>query len=79
MYANEIGDPEAYGSLYARYVRRFGASSLRLHLFARSTPNPAEIDRLNEESFNRFAQLYEKAPGAHAAETWIMTIVLRRR
>ncbi|GKX33186.1 MAG: hypothetical protein MnENMB40S_08040 [Rhizobiaceae bacterium MnEN-MB40S] len=79
VYVNEIGDPEAYGRLYAGYVRAFGESSLRLHLFARSTPDPAEVDRLNEEFFNRFARLYKEAPGAHAAETWIMTMVLRRR
>jgi hypothetical protein len=79
VYEDSRGDPETYARLYAGYVRGFGESTLRLHLFGASAGDAAEIDTLTEEFFGRLARQYQAAPGRHASETSIMTLVLRRR
>lgn len=79
VYEAELGDPAEYAKLYAGYVRGFAESSLRLHLFSRSTTDANEIDALTGDLFQRFYQLYRNEPGIHAAETMIMTLVMRRR
>jgi hypothetical protein len=79
VYEDSRGDPETYARLYAGYVRGFGESTLRLHLFGASAGNAGEIDTLTEEFFGRLARQYRAAPGRHASDTSIMTLVLRRR
>jgi hypothetical protein len=79
VYEDELGDPATYARLYAGYVRGFGESSLRLHLFRHSAQHGAAIDALTEEFFQRFTQYYQDQPGQHASETFIVTLVVRRR
>lgn len=79
VYEDSLEDPETYGRLYAGYVRGFGESTLRLHLFGPSARGAAEVDALTEEFFARLARHYQAEPGRHASETMIMTLVLRRR
>ncbi len=79
VYEDVLGDPATYARLYAGYVRGFGESSLRLHLFRRSTKDAAAIDALMEEFFQRFTRYYQDEPGRHGSETMIATLVLRRR
>lgn len=78
-YEESLGDPATYARLYAGYVRGFGESSLRLHLFGPSAKNPGEVDRLTEDFFERLTRFYQSEPGRHASETLTMTCVLRRR
>jgi SAM dependent carboxyl methyltransferase len=79
VYEDSLGDPRAYARLYAGYIRGFGESTLRLHLFGPSAKNAAEVDTLTEEFFGRLTRYYLAEPGRHASETMVMTIVLRRR
>ena len=79
VYEEAQGDPATYARLYAGYVRGFGESSLRLHLFRRSAKDAAAIDVLTDEFFRRFTRYYQDEPGRHASETMIATLVLRRR
>jgi SAM dependent carboxyl methyltransferase len=79
VYEDSLGDPETYARLYAGYIRGFGESSLRLHLFGPSAKSAAEVDTLTEEFFKRLTRYYQAEPGQHASETMIMTLVLRRR
>jgi len=79
VYEDSLGDPEAYARLYAGYIRGFGESTLRLHLFGPSAKNAAEVDTLTEDFFARLSRCYQAEPGRHASETMIMTLVLRRR
>jgi SAM dependent carboxyl methyltransferase len=79
VYEDQLGDPATYARLYAGYVRGFGESSLRLHLFRHSAKDAAAIDVLTEEFFQRFTRYYQDEPGRHASETMIATLVLRRR
>ena len=79
VYEDSLGDPAAYARLYAGYIRGFGESSLRLHLFGPSAKNAAEVDALTEDFFSRLTRYYQAEPGRHASETMIMTLVLRRR
>jgi hypothetical protein len=73
------GHPDADARLYAGYIRGFGESILRLHLFGPSAKNAQEVDTLTEEFFARLTRHYRAEPGKHASETMIMTLVLRRR
>jgi hypothetical protein len=79
VYEDSLSDPEIYARLYAGYIRGFGESTLRLHLFGPSAKNAAEVDTLTEEFFGRLTRYYQAEPGRHASETMIMTLVLRRR
>jgi len=79
VYAHAIGDPAAYARLYAGYIRGFGESSLRLHLFRPSARSPAEEDALTATFFQRLTEAYQAEPGRHASETLIVTLILRRR
>lgn len=79
VYEDSLGDPETYARLYAGYIRGFGESTLRLHLFGPSAKSAAEVDTLSEEFFGRLTRYYQAEPGRHASETMIMTLVLRRR
>jgi SAM dependent carboxyl methyltransferase len=79
IYEDSLSDPAAYARLYAGYIRGFGESTLRLHLFGRSAKSAAGVDARIEEFFARLARYYEAEPGRHASETMVMTLVLRRR
>jgi hypothetical protein len=79
VYEDLLGDRAAYAKSYVGYIRGFGESTLRLHLFSHSAQGAAETDALNEEFFRRLTRLYEDETSQHASETLIMTIVLRRR
>jgi hypothetical protein len=79
VYEDSLGDPARYARLYTGYIRGFGESSLRLHMFGPSAKNAAEVDRLTDEFFERLTCCYQSEPGRHASETMIMTCVLRRR
>lgn len=78
VYEDSLSDPATYARLYAGYVRGFGESTLRLHLFGPAARNPAEVDTGIEEFFKRLTLYYEAKPGQHASETMIATLVLRR-
>lgn len=79
VYEDSLGDPATYARLYAGYIRGFGESTLRLHLFGPSAKKAGEVDTLTEEFFGRLTRYYQAEPGRHASETMIMTLVLRRR
>jgi len=79
VYEVSLGDPAAYARLYAGYIRGFGESTLRLHLFGPSAKNAAEVDALTEDFSVRLTRYYQAEPGRHASETMIITLVLRRR
>ena len=79
VYEDSLGDPDTYARLYAGYIRGFGESTLRLHLFGPSASSAEEVDMLTEEFFARLTRHYRAEPGRHASETMIMTLVLRRR
>jgi len=79
VYEESLGDPPTYARLYAGYIRGFGESTLRLHLFGPSAKNAAEVDALTEDFFERLTLYYQAEPGRHASETMTMTLVLRRR
>jgi SAM dependent carboxyl methyltransferase len=79
VYEDSLDDPAAYARLYAGYIRGFGESTLRLHLFGPSAKTAAEVDALTENFFARLTRYYQAEPGRHASETMIMTLVLRRR
>jgi len=77
-YGDCLADPEKYAELYIGYVRGFGESSLRLHLFEPSAECPEEVDRLTSTFFDRFEKLYRDEPGRYASETLTLTLVLQR-
>jgi hypothetical protein len=79
VYEDSLGDPAAYARLYAGYIRGFGESTLRLHLFGPSAKSAAEVDALTADFFARLTRYYQAEPGRHASETMIFTLVLRRR
>jgi len=79
VYEDSLSDPVTYARLYAGYIRGFGESTLRLHLFGPSAKNAVEVETLTEEFFERLTGYYQAEPGRHASETMIMTLVLRRR
>jgi hypothetical protein len=79
VYEDSLSDPATYARLYAGYIRGFGESTLRLHLFGPSAKNAADVDTRIEKFFRRLTRYYEAEPGRHASETMIMTLVLRRR
>jgi hypothetical protein len=80
VYEDSLGDPATYARLYAGYIRGFGESTLRLHLFGPSANKTGKVDTLTEEEFfGRLTRYYQAEPGRHASETLIMTLVLRRR
>ena len=79
VYEDSLGDPETYARLYAGYIRGFGESTLRLHLFGPSAKTAEEADALTEKFFERLTRYYQAEPGRHASETMIMTLLLRRR
>jgi hypothetical protein len=78
VYEDSLSDPSAYAHLYAGYIRGFGESTLRLHLFGPSAKSPVDVDTRIEEFFRRLTRYYEAEPGQHASETMIATLVLRR-
>ncbi|XYK80235.1 MAG: hypothetical protein ROO70_21100 [Labrenzia sp.] len=78
-YQDWLADREKYAELYTGYVRGFGESSLRLHLFEKSAKTVDETDALTATFFERFEELYRAEPGRYASETLTMTLVLRRR
>jgi SAM dependent carboxyl methyltransferase len=79
VYEALLSDPPTYARRYAGYIRGFGESTLRLHLFGPSAKNAAEVDALTEDFFERLTRHYQAEPGRHASETMIITLVLRRR
>jgi len=79
VYEDSLSDPESYARLYAGYIRGFGESTLRLHLFGPSAKSAPQVDRLTEEFFGRLTRYYQAEPGRHASETLIVTLVVRRR
>ncbi len=79
VYVHEIGDPATYARLYAGYIRGFGESSLRMHLFGPAARDAAEVDTMTETFFRRLTDYYQAEPGRHASETMIVTLILRRR
>jgi hypothetical protein len=64
VYEDSLGDPAEYARLYAGYIRGFGESSLRLHLFGPSAKNAAEVDQLTREFFERLTRCYQASRAA---------------
>ncbi len=79
VYIHEIGDPATYARLYAGYIRGFGESSLRIHLFGPAAKDASEADALTETFFRRLQDYYQGDPGRHASETMILTLILKRK
>lgn len=79
VFEDSLGDPATYARLYAGYVRSFAESTLRLHLFGPAARDAAHVDALSEQFFERLTAYYQAEPGKHAAESLILTLVLRRR
>ncbi len=79
VYEDSLHDSATYARLYAGYIRGFGESTLRLHLFGPSAKSAGEVDALTDEFFRRLTRYYRTEPGRHASETMVMTLVLRRR
>ncbi len=79
VYEDSLGDPATYARLYAGYIRGFGESTLRLHLFGPSAQKAGDVDATTEEFFGRLTRYYQAEPGRHASETMVITLVLRRR
>jgi SAM dependent carboxyl methyltransferase len=79
VFAADRSEPARYGERYAGYVRGFGASTLRAQLFRAAVADQRAVESLENEFFGRLARLYRESPGEDAAETWVSTVVLRRR
>jgi len=78
IYADVLGDPADYARLYVGYIRGFGHSSLKTHLFEQGATRGWDADRLAGEFYRRLDDLYRRFPGKHAGETWYLTVVLRK-
>lgn len=78
IFADSIGDPNAYARLYVGYIRAFGDSSLRTQLFEPCADNAEDADRLAQEFYRRLDMLYRTSGGKYACEIWHLTAVLRR-
>jgi hypothetical protein len=78
-FADRLDDPEAYGTLYAGYLRGFAETTLLAGVFRPSTKTEAAAETLAEEFYRRVARFYREEPGRHGAETWVLQLVLRRR
>jgi SAM dependent carboxyl methyltransferase len=78
-FADDRSDPDRYSERYVGYLRGFGDSTLRSQLFRPSVKDERDIEPLICEFYRRFGQLYRETPDAYVAETWISTLVLRRR
>jgi len=79
VYAGDLADPDRYSERYVGFLRGFGDSTLRSQLFRPAAKDERDVDTLTEEFYRRFGQLYRKSPGAYATETWVSTLILRRR
>jgi SAM dependent carboxyl methyltransferase len=79
IFAQAIGDPDAYARLYVGYTRAFADSTLRTQLFEPSAKDAAAADRLAQEFYRRLESLYREYRGKYACEIWNLTVVLRRR
>lgn len=79
VYADDLGDLDRYSERYVGFLRGFGDSTLRTHLFGPGATHDGDADALAAEFYRRFGQLYRESPGTYATETWVSTVVLRRR
>jgi len=78
-YVNARQDRDRYSDLYVGFLRGFGDSTLRAHLFHPGAKNEGDVEPLAAEFYRRFGQLYKDAPETYATETWQSTLILRRR
>lgn len=78
-FADDLSDPARYAEHYVGYLRGFAGTTLRHQLFGPAAKDDRAADALADTFYRRLKQLYEDAPGEHAAETWMTTLVLRRR
>jgi hypothetical protein len=78
-YADDLADPDRYSDRYTGFLRGFGDSTLRLQLFGPGAKNQNDVDALAAKFYRRFGRLYRDSPGKYATETWVSTVVLRRR
>jgi SAM-dependent methyltransferase len=78
-FEDERANPDRYAERYIGFLRGFGDSSLRTLLFGPGATDEGGADALADEFYRRFGRLYRDSPGTYATETWISTLVLRRR
>jgi hypothetical protein len=78
-YADARRDPDRYSERYVGFLRGFGDSTLRSHLFHPTVKDEGDVEPLAAEFYRRFGQLYKEAPDTYATETWQSTLILRRR
>ncbi len=79
LYADALPDLDRYAERYVGFLRGFGDSAMRLQLFGPGARRDGDVDALAAEFYRRLGQLYRESPGTYATETWISTVVLRRR
>lgn len=78
-YEDDKANPDRYAERYVGFLRGFCDSTLRTLLFGPGATDESDIDALAAEFYRRFGQLYRESPGTYATETWVSTLVLRRR
>lgn len=79
VYADLVGDPDAYAKAYCGYIRAYGETSLKLHLFRQCARDGMDVDTLNAEYFRRLENFYRSDHPNHASETLIVTLLARRK
>ncbi len=79
IFEDHIQEPGTYAEKYVGYIRAFGDSTLRTHLFGSNSVNSEHLDQLMTEFYNRLAHLYESETNKYACEVWHLVVVLRRK
>jgi len=77
--AKSTGDFEAYGAIWSNHTKAFSASALLNGLFAPSTNEQSEADRLTEIFYERLAGVFRDEAERFNTDHQSATIVLRRR
>lgn len=79
VYADFIDDPAEYARLYVGYIRGFSHSTLNTQLFRPGATGGHDATDVAREFYRRLEVLYHMQPGAHAGESWYLTVVLRKK
>ncbi|WP_170327335.1 hypothetical protein [Ruegeria arenilitoris] len=79
IFEDYIEVPGTYAQKYVGYIRAFGDSTLRTHLFGPNCGSSELLDTLMAEFYNRLTHLYEVETNKYACEVWHLVVVLRRK
>ena len=79
IFEDHIEVPGIYAEKYVGYIRAFGDSTLRTHLFGPNCGSSELLDTLMAEFYNRLTHLYELETNKYACEVWHLVVVLRRK